>query len=128
MNLHVSPSFYAICLTPFGSLQKDKTERQKDKIHNSFVLFQTLYFVGYSPSFLMKKTKRQLKKVYKSLDKNTRSGVERAFSLYEQCCSQQLSFCLKYLKSISYGILPVFLVCLFERYVFLNFFGIGGRT
>ena len=48
--------------SPETNVEGDKTGRQKDKIHDSFVLLQTPYFVGFSTTFLMKKTKRQLKK------------------------------------------------------------------
>ena len=128
MNLHDSSSFHTTRLTPFGSLQKDKTERQKAKIGNSFVLYQTPYFVGYSLSLLMKKTKRQLKKVYKSLEKNARFGVEKVLSFFEQCCFQPLSFCHNILKSISYAEFPVLLFCLFARFVILSSFKNGEQA
>lgn len=114
--------------SPETNVEGDKTGRQKDKIHNSFVLFQTPYFVGFYLTLLMNKTKRQLKKVNKSLDKNARSGAGKAFSFYEQCCSQSLSFCHNVMKSTHYDLYSVFSICLFARSVFLSFFKNGEQS
>lgn len=128
MNLHVTPSFHATCLTPYGNLQKDKTERQKDKIKKTAVFFKTPYFVGFFPSFLMKKTKRQLKKVITGLEKSVRNSAEYTEIGRSQCFSLGLSFCLKGIKSISYMKSVVLLVCLFARFVFFSFFKNGVRA
>lgn len=128
MNLHVPPSFHATCSTPFGSLQKDKTERQKDKIKKTVVFFKTPYFVGFFPSLLMKKTKRQLKKVITGLEKSTHKSAKYTKIAWGQCFSLGLSFCLKGVKSITYIKSVVLVVCLFARFVFLSFFKNGEQA
>ena len=128
MKLHVTPSFHVTCSTPFGSLQKDKTERQKDKIKKTVVFFKTLYFVGFFPSLLMKKTKRQLKKVITGLERSMHNSAKYTKIAWGQCFSLGLSFCLKGVKSITYMKSVVLLVCLFARFVFLSFFKNGEQA
>ena len=128
MNLQVTPSFHATCSTPFGSSQKDKTERQKDKIKNTVVFFKTRYFVGLFQSLLVKKTKRQLKKVITGLEKSMHNSAKYTKIACGQCFSLGLSFCLKVVKSITYMKSVVLLVCLFARFVFLRFFKNGEQA
>lgn len=128
MNLHDFPSLHASCITPFCSLQKDKTERQKDKTERPAVFFEPFNFIGFFPSFLLKKTKRQLKKVITGVEKNVRNSATQTEIAWSQCFSLGLSFCLKDVKSITYMRSVVSMVCLFGETVFLNLFGMGERA
>lgn len=128
MNFYGSPSPHTTSLTPFGSLQKDNTERQKDKFKKIAVLCKTPYFVGFFPSFLMKKTKRQLKKVSIIVEKNVHNSAKQTKIAWSHCFSVVLSFCLKGVKPITYMRSVVLMVCLFGETVFLNFFKMGERT
>lgn len=128
MNSLIPQSLHTCQLMANEFVEKDKNTRQKDKNRNLFVFSKIPYFMGYFVSIFIKKTKRQSKKVSRKMKKNVCVWRDITRLRLQPHSPKPLSFCLKYLKSISYGTVPVFLVCLFELHVFLNFFGIGGRT